>query len=71
MEYRIKQTIFRNKSEYVPQRKFLFFWIDLEEKLQPFDNIHDAKKYIEYYDLVKNKKNIVYHPVEGVNEDKK
>lgn len=62
MQYRVKQTILKTGSSYVPQRKFWFFWIDIEEKLS-FDNIHDAIKYIEYYDLVKNKKNIVYHDV--------
>ena len=62
MQYRIKQTIQKNGSTYVPQRKFLFFFIPIEEKIS-FDNIHDAMKYIEYYDLVRNKKNIVYHKV--------
>lgn len=59
MKYRIKQEIFEDRSEYSPQRKFLFFWIDLKSK--PFDNKESAEKFIAYYDLVKNKKNLVYH----------
>lgn len=67
MNYRVKQTILRNGSSYVPQRKVWFFWVDIEEKLS-YDNIHDAIKYIEYYDLVYTKKNIKYISVD-VNKE--
>ena len=60
MKYRVKQIILLNGSQYIPQRKFLFFWIDIDEK-NIYDTLDDALRFIEYYDLKKQNKNVVYH----------
>ena len=60
MRYRVKQIILLNGSQYIPQRKFLFFWIDIDEK-NIYDTLDDADRFIAYYDLVRNKKNLIYH----------
>ena len=62
MKYRIKQIIKESGSEYIPQRKFFFFWIDIREKLK-YDNLNDALKFIAYYNLKRLKKDVLYHDV--------
>ena len=62
MKYRIKQIILLNGSRYIPQRKFLFFWIDIDEK-NIYDTLDDALNFIAYYNLRKQKKDVIYHDV--------
>ena len=62
MKYRVKQIIKETGSEFIPQRKFLFFWIDIQEKLK-YDTLDDALKFIAYYNLKRQKKDVLYHDV--------
>jgi hypothetical protein len=62
MKYRVKQIIQLNGSQYIPQRKFLFFWFDIEEK-KTYDTLEDALNFIAYYNLKKQKKDVIYHDV--------
>jgi hypothetical protein len=62
MKYRVKQIILLNGSQYIPQRKFLFFWIDIDEK-NIYDTLDDALNFIAYYNLRKQKKDVIYHDV--------
>ena len=62
MKYRVKQIILLNGSQYIPQRKFLFFWIDIDEK-NIYDTLDDALNFITYYNLRKQKKDVIYHDV--------
>jgi hypothetical protein len=62
MKYRVKQTIKETGSEFIPQRKFFLFWIDIQEKVK-YDTLEDALKFIAYYNLKRLKKDVVYHDV--------
>ena len=62
MKYRVKQIIKETGSEFIPQIKFLFFWIDIQEKLK-YDTLEDALKFIAYYNLKRQKKDVLYHDV--------
>jgi len=61
MKYRIQETILKDKKEFRPQIKFLFFWFSF---LETYDTLKEAEDAITYYDMVKNKKHILYHDVD-------
>jgi hypothetical protein len=61
MKYRIQETILKDKKEFRPQFKFLFFWFSF---LETYDTLENAEAAVAYYDLVKNKKHILYHNVD-------
>ena len=60
MKYRIQETILKDKKEFRPQIRFLFFWFSF---LEVYDELSDAEEAITYYDMVKNRKHILYHDV--------
>ena len=60
MKYRIQETILKDKKEFRPQIKFLFFWFSF---LETYDTLQEAEDAIAYYDMVKNRKHILYHDV--------
>lgn len=62
MKYRVKQIIKETGSEFIPQRKFILFWIDIQEKLK-YDTLEDALKFIAYYNLKRLNKDVLYHDV--------
>ena len=65
MRYRIQETILKNKKEFRPQIRFLFFWFSF---LETYDTIKEAKDAIAYYDMVRNKKHILYHDVDPLKQ---
>jgi hypothetical protein len=65
MRYRIQETILKNKKEFRPQIKFIFFWFSF---LETYDTLKEAEDAIAYYDMVRNKKHILYHKIENVNQ---
>jgi hypothetical protein len=50
MKYRIQETILKDKKEFRPQIRFLFFWFSF---LEVYDELSDAEEAITYYDMVK------------------
>ena len=61
-KYRIKKTVKESYDMYMPQRRILFFlWIDMKAK--PYFSFFEAKKYIEYKVLVKQKKDVTYFDI--------
>lgn len=65
MRYRIQETILKNKKEFRPQIKFLFFWFSF---LETYDTLKEAEDAIAYYDMVRNKKHILYHDINQLKQ---
>ena len=65
MRYRIQETILKNKKEFRPQIKFLFFWFSF---LETYDTLKEAEDAIAYYDMVKNRKHILYHDIDPLKQ---
>lgn len=65
MRYRIQETILKNKKEFRPQIKFLFFWFSF---LETYDTLKEAEDAIAYYDMVRNKKHILYHDIDPLKQ---
>ena len=65
MRYRIQETILKNKKEFRPQIRFLFFWFSF---LETYDTLKGAEDAIAYYDMVRNKKHILYHDIDSLKQ---
>jgi len=65
MRYRIQETILKNKKEFRPQIRFLFFWFSF---LETYDTLKEAEDAIVYYDMVRNKNHILYHDIDQLKQ---
>lgn len=64
MKYRIKREITKTGVEYTPQLKFIWFWLDMPKK--PFDSLKEAEKYVAFYEMMRNKRNVSFYNVHTV-----
>lgn len=61
-KYRIKKTTKEAGDLYMPQMRILFFfWIDMRAK--PYESFGDARRFVEYKKLVKEKKDVMYFDI--------
>jgi hypothetical protein len=68
-QYRIKETVKQDEKIFEPQRKFWFFWFDIPFfSPKSFNDKSEAEMFISYYEMIRTKTDVKYHPVEEIEE---
>ena len=58
----IEYKEFGGKSQFKPQRQFMWIWFDMcSDGYSDFNTINDARKYIINYKELKNSKEVIHN----------